>query len=69
MERLEVPPQQMDLAVAIISAVLTAPILEQRRMFSQTAGRDPNDCEMEKLRRTVIAEWSHVMRHIRSAAR
>ncbi len=69
MERLSIPPQQMDLTLAVVSAILTAPILEHRRAFADTTGRDPNDAEMEQLRRGVLSEWSHVMRHIRSAAR
>ncbi len=69
MERLTVPPQQMDLAVAVISAILTAPILQQRQAFALTAGREPNEGEMEKLRRTVLTEWSQIMQQIRRAAR
>ena len=69
MDRLSIPPQQMDLAIAVVSAILTPPMLEQRRLFTATAGRDPSPDEMETLRRTVLAEWSHVMMHIRSAAR
>jgi hypothetical protein len=69
MEPLSIPPQHMDLAIAVVSAILTPPILEQRRAFAATAGRDPNDGEMEHLRRVVLSEWSHVMHHIRNAAR
>jgi hypothetical protein len=69
MDPLSIPPQHMDLAIAVVSAILTPPILEQRRAFTATAGRDPTEGEMEQLRRTVLAEWSHVMRHIRSVAR
>ena len=69
MEPLTIPPRQMDLAIAVVSAILTPPVLEQRRAFAAKAGRDPNDGEMEQLRRAVLSEWSHVMRHIRSAAR
>ncbi len=69
MEPLTIPPPQMDLAIAVVSAILTPPILEQRRAFAERAGRDPNEGEMEQIRRVVLTEWSHVMRHIRSAAR
>ena len=69
MEPLTIPPQHMDLAIAVVSAILTPPILEQRRAFVAKAGRDPDDGEMEQLRRVVLLEWSHTMRHIRNAAR
>ena len=69
MELPGIPPQQMDLAIAVVSAMLTPPILEQRRAFAAANGRDPNEGEMEQLRRIVLTEWSHVMHHIRSAAR
>ncbi len=69
MEPLTIPPQQMDLAIAVVSAILTSPILEQRRAFAAAAGRDPSESEMEQLRRSVLGEWAQVMRQIRSAAR
>ncbi len=69
MERLSIPPQQMDLAIAVVSAILTPPILEQRRLFGAATGRDASPEDMEGIRRSVLTEWSHVMHHIRSAAR
>jgi len=69
MKTLAIPPQQMDLAIAVVSAILTPPILDQRRAFTAKQGRDPSDDEMEQLRRVVLSEWSHVIQHIRSAAR
>ncbi len=69
MEPLPIPPQQLDLAIAVVSAILTPPILEQRRLFTVAAGRDPSSEEMEAVRRTVLTEWSHVMSHIRRVAR
>jgi hypothetical protein len=69
MDRLTIPPRQMDLAIAVISATLTAPILAERHRFTVTAGREPFAAEMEILPRLVLTEWSLVMQQIRRVER
>ena len=60
MKTLSIPPQQMDLAIAVVSAILTPPILEQRRAFTAKQGRDPSDGEMEQL-----AQIPHLCENLR----